>query len=123
MTDRATMARYWTHWYERHLAEAEQAKKLAEECGATFPQSSGPSNGQLLRVIEIVRQHPDFDQGGPMADMMDQALRGEVPTLPGVIDDLRAGRKPRDATNGESWTCPKCGGSNGPNVPHCVLCP
>ena len=35
----------------------------------------------LKEVIAIVREYPDFDGGGPMAEMMDQALAGGVPDL------------------------------------------
>jgi hypothetical protein len=31
-----TMARYWTHWYQRHLQEAALAKQNAIDCGASF---------------------------------------------------------------------------------------
>ena len=48
----------------------------------------------LLGVIEMVRQHPDFDQGGPMAEMMDQALKGETPKLLVAAHYLRQGRRP-----------------------------
>ena len=48
----------------------------------------------LLGVIEMVRQHPDFDQGGPMAEMMDQALKGETPNLLVAAHYLRQGRRP-----------------------------
>jgi hypothetical protein len=35
--DRTTWARYWTHWYNKHMAEAAEAKRLAESYGASFP--------------------------------------------------------------------------------------
>lgn len=31
----------------------------------------------LEEALRIVRQHPDFDDGGPMADMMDNVLEGK----------------------------------------------
>lgn len=38
-------------------------------------------NATLKWVIAIVRQHTDFDDGGPMAEMMDEALAGKYPEL------------------------------------------
>lgn len=48
----------------------------------------------LLEVIRIVRNHPDFDEGGPMADMMDEALAGKSPKLVSDVDRLSRGLKP-----------------------------
>ena len=31
---------------------------------------------RLRYALDLVRNHPEFDDGGPMADMMDQVLRG-----------------------------------------------
>jgi hypothetical protein len=39
--DRTTWARYWTHWYNKHMAEAAEAKRLAESYGASFPSAGG----------------------------------------------------------------------------------
>jgi hypothetical protein len=39
--DRTTWARYWTHWYNKHMAEAAEAKRLAESYGASFPSEIG----------------------------------------------------------------------------------
>ncbi len=38
-------------------------------------------NTVLKWAIAIVRQHPDFDDGGPLAEMMDEVLAGKYPEL------------------------------------------
>jgi hypothetical protein len=32
---------------------------------------------KLRAALELVREYPDFDEGGPLAEMMDQVLAGE----------------------------------------------
>ena len=39
-------------------------------------------------ALEIVRQYPDFDSGGPLPEMMDQVLRGEPSTMLDFLDWL-----------------------------------
>lgn len=57
----------------------------------------------LLEVIGIVRCHPDFDQGGPMAEMMDQALNGvDHPQLVVAVAHLAQGRKPPERIQPEA---------------------
>lgn len=48
----------------------------------------------LLGLLEMLRQHPDFDAGGPFADAIDEALRGETPQLLIAAAHLRQGLKP-----------------------------
>lgn len=38
--DREVWRRYWTFWYEQRQQEADAAKRLAEDYGATFPAFS-----------------------------------------------------------------------------------
>lgn len=63
----------------------------------------------LLEVIRVVRCHPDFDNGGPMAEMMDQALAGvEHPDALVAIVNLSQGLKPPvtsrpEARQHEAW--------------------
>lgn len=33
----------------------------------------------LYETLDLVRQYPDFDNGGVLADAIDSALRGEMP--------------------------------------------
>jgi hypothetical protein len=35
----------------------------------------------LRQVLEIVRQYPDFDEGGPIPEMFDEALEGKIPEV------------------------------------------
>jgi len=39
--DKSVWARYWTHWYNRHLQEANEAKELAIKFGASIPSDMG----------------------------------------------------------------------------------
>lgn len=55
MSDKETMARYWTYWYERHSKEAAEAKRMAEDCGATF-QAVAPE-AQRKEAFEDAAQH------------------------------------------------------------------
>lgn len=48
----------------------------------------------LKQVIGIVREYPDFDDGGAFADMMDQALAGTEPDLITRLDLLSQGLVP-----------------------------
>lgn len=42
---------------------------------------------RLRAALAAVRQHPDFDDGGPLAEMMDQVLRGDpAPMLDKLAD-------------------------------------
>ena len=40
-------------------------------------------------TLAIVRQHPDFDGGGPMAEMIDEALAGKKPELLKKIERIQ----------------------------------
>jgi hypothetical protein len=42
-------------------------------------------------------------------------------TIPGICENCPL--KPKEYYAPMGWVCPKCGGSNAPNQPHCVLCP
>jgi hypothetical protein len=44
----------------------------------------------LCRTISIVRQYPDFDEGGPLALAMDQALSGQEPEILPLLEKLAA---------------------------------
>jgi hypothetical protein len=66
------------------------------------------TNDMLLSVIGIVRNYPDFDNGGPLADMMDEALAGKRPTLLDARDALAQGRIPPSSAPPHS---PQPGGS------------
>jgi hypothetical protein len=58
----------------------------------------------LTRVLELVRQYPDFDGGGPLADAMDQALRGEPVPLLDTIDSLAHGEYPTaEVQHNKQW--------------------
>lgn len=35
----------------------------------------------VYETLSLVREYPDFDNGGPLADAIDQALRGELPDI------------------------------------------
>jgi hypothetical protein len=44
----------------------------------------------LWNALDLVRHHPEFDDGGPMAEMMDQVLAGQpAPMLAAVADIQR----------------------------------
>lgn len=43
---------------------------------------------RLRRAIEIVRQHPSFDAGGPMVEMMDAVIAGEKSTLLDYVESF-----------------------------------
>lgn len=92
---------------ERVVAERDQLKRaLSRQIEIGTPESTPSSAGTaltereavLLGVIELVRNHPDFDNGGPMADAMDQALRGETPKLLIDVAHLQRGLKPPSAS-------------------------
>ena len=42
----------------------------------------------LRATIEIARQHPDFDAGGPIAEMLDEALSGKTPHMVEALERL-----------------------------------
>lgn len=42
----------------------------------------------LYETMLLVREYPDFDNGGPLADAIDSALRGELPRCLAFIDDV-----------------------------------
>ena len=48
----------------------------------------------LRAALRLVREYPDFDQGGPLPEMMDQVLRGEPSPMLAALDRL-AGPTPR----------------------------
>ena len=48
----------------------------------------------LRGTLAIVRQHPDFDEGGPMAEMIDEALTGEKPELLKNLERIQSSVKP-----------------------------
>jgi hypothetical protein len=48
----------------------------------------------LLNVIGVIRLYPDFDSGGPLVDMMVEALAGKRPALLDARDALAEGRMP-----------------------------
>jgi hypothetical protein len=43
----------------------------------------------VYKTLELVRNYPDFDNGGPLPDAIDAALRGEVPELLKFILEVR----------------------------------
>jgi len=49
---------------------------------------------QALEVIELVRGHPDFDQGGVMAEAMDAVLNHEEPKILATLESIANGRMP-----------------------------
>lgn len=51
--DREVWRRYWTFWYEQRQQEADAAKRLAEEYGATFPSSSCPPRLPQMATVEM----------------------------------------------------------------------
>jgi hypothetical protein len=54
----------------RDVAEVvSNGQELCEEAAAKIER--------LRAALEVVREYPDFDDGGPLPDMMDQVLRGE----------------------------------------------
>jgi hypothetical protein len=49
----------------------------------------------LEEALRLVREYPDFDEGGPLAEMMDQVLAGQPSPLLAKIDELAALRAPQ----------------------------
>jgi hypothetical protein len=44
---------------------------------------------QMLRqVLMIVREYPDFDEGGVIPDMINEALQGKMPELLKSLDQF-----------------------------------
>jgi hypothetical protein len=43
----------------------------------------------LYETLQLVREYPDFDEGGPLADAIDSALRGEIPEILQFILEVR----------------------------------
>ena len=76
------------------IVEEAQAEFLAWK--SQFPNADAAAFNawfminMLQEVIAIVREYPDFDEGGPMAEMMDQALAGEVPELWSKLIEFQA---------------------------------
>ena len=55
---------------ERGIATAAVEVREVSTC-------SGAACQALRAALSIVREYPDFDEGGPLPEMMDQFLRGE----------------------------------------------
>lgn len=55
--------------------------------------SSAPPDW-CLEVFKILRGYPDFDEGGPFADMLDEAMKGERPKLLGEVNRIAQGLVP-----------------------------
>ena len=47
-------------------------------------------NAWLRGTLAIVRQYPGFDDGGPLAEMIDEALAGKKPELLKNIERIQA---------------------------------
>lgn len=63
--------------------------------GRTTATSTKGANAEtLLDVIRVVRECPIFDDGGPLAEMMDDALAGKPPTLLDSIARIANGIAP-----------------------------
>src|SRR4051812_11300335 len=82
-------------------------------CDGPMPKQarSAPTREDVLtETIRLVRQHPDFDEGGFMADAMDQALRGETPKVLIDLSYIAQGRKPPNPllTIDMLLFCPRC---------------
>ena len=73
---------------KRWIAPAAVAVQEVANC-------SGAACQALRAALSIVREYPDFDQGGPLPEMMDQVLRWEPSPM---ITSLGRLAGPRDET-------------------------
>ena len=104
--------------------------RVLAEYGFALKQSIWPNGEPSDIALSAIDSEPEVP--GDMPDEMWKAIRNDRDAVQNAIriavQLTKKGIRERylaayDVTNGEGWTCPKCGGSNGPNVPHCVLCP
>jgi hypothetical protein len=75
--DQATWARYWTHWYKRHMQEADEAKRLAKSYGASF--RSAERSSAALHACEGI-DTPDLagNKAGWLAEVVHAAAGVEA---------------------------------------------
>lgn len=82
-------------WVEpgRYEKDTHQLAWLAWRAATKHAAAAQPQH-PALSALAIVRQYPDFDAGGPLADMMDEVLAGKPARLLASVEALAAGRKP-----------------------------
>ena len=69
---------------ERLTAERDAARAGRDEIqtqSIALLNALEAENETLRKALSIVREHPAFDQGGPLPTMMDRVLLGEPSTL------------------------------------------
>ena len=55
-------------------------------------------NAKLRTALSVVRAYPDFDDGGPLPEMMDQVLRGERAPMLEKLAELTQASAPESFT-------------------------
>lgn len=82
-------------WVEpgRYEKDTHQLAWLAWRA-ATKQAAVAQSQHPALSALAIVRQYPDFDAGGPLAEMMDEVLAGKPARLLASVEALAAARRP-----------------------------
>lgn len=55
-------------------------------------QNLADENKRLRLALEILRQYPDFDAGGPLPEMLDQVLAGQPAPMLEALDKLPLGQ-------------------------------
>ena len=69
------------------LVERLRSRDWADRHHRKYREEAADEIERLWHALDLVRQHPEFDEGGPMVEMMDQVLAGEpAPMLEALYD-------------------------------------